>query len=246
MTTSGGSTDSTGRRNTPAEDGATTRDELITSHLGLARFLARRFADRGEPHDELVQVASLALVKAADRFDPTFGVSFSSFATSTIMGELKHHFRDRGWALRTPREIKEHYLEITTTSAELTQQLKRMPTVNEVAAACRLTSDDVLVAMEAGQSYRAASLDAPWTDAESLGDQVLETEDTIEHIEQRSELQRVIGRLGPRDQQLLRLRFVDELSQSEIAEQMEISQMHVSRLLRRALESLRDELANAE
>lgn len=246
MTTGRPSRDPVGRQRAGLSSENETRDALVTSHLGLAHFLARRFSDRGEPHEELVQVASMALVQAADRFNPSFGVGFSTFATSTILGELKHHFRDRGWALRTPRQVQEHYLEVTTAAAELTQRLGRTPTVNELGAACGLSCDDVLIAMEAGQSYRAASLDAPWTDGESLGDQVVGTDDTIDLLDQRSELLAAIERLAPRDRQLIRLRFVDELSQSEIAERMDMSQMHVSRLLRRALETLRAALAEPD
>ncbi|HEV3213270.1 MAG TPA: SigB/SigF/SigG family RNA polymerase sigma factor [Acidimicrobiales bacterium] len=244
MTPSRKSEESAGVRLASSSTTNATRDALITSHLGLAHFLARRFSDRGESHEELVQVASVGLVQAADRFNPSLGVEFSTFATSTILGELKHHFRDRGWALRTPRQIQEHYLEVTAAASELTHELKRTPSVNEVAAACRLTSEDVLVAMEAGQSYRVASLDAPWTESESVGDQVMGTEDAIDVMEQRALLLAALERLGPRDQQLLRLRFVDELSQSEIADRMGMSQMHVSRLLRRALELLRAALAD--
>jgi len=222
-----------------ATDPAVSREALITSHLGLARFLARRYADRGEPYEDLVQVASLALVHAADRFDPSLGFAFSTFATKTVVGELKHHFRDRGWGISTPRQVKEHYLEVSTAVGELLQRYGRSPTVHEIAAACGLTADQVLLAMEAGQGYRLASLDAlvAGPDDERLG-----VDDAAALLGERSDLVAHLQRLSPRDRTLLQLRFVEELSQTEIATRMGISQMHVSRLLRRALQELRDAL----
>lgn len=221
---------------------ARSRDELITSHLGLARFLARRYADRGESYEDLVQVASVALVQAADRFDPTLGFEFSTFATRTILGEIKHHFRDKGWAVSTPRQVKEHSLEVNAAVGELLQRLGRSPTVSEIAEACRLTGDQVLLAIEAGRSYRAISLDAPQSGSDAPVDVPSDVESAVDLLDDRSELLGHLHRLEPRDQAVLRLRFVDELSQSEIAERMGISQMHVSRLLRRALQDLRDAL----
>jgi RNA polymerase sigma-B factor len=229
--------------------GATTsraeRDRLITEHLGLAEYLARRFADRGESSDDLRQAASLALVKAADRFDPTLGFEFSTFATRTIVGELKHHFRDHGWAVRAPRHVQEHYLEATAATNELTQSLGRSPTLREVAVACGRTEEEILIAMEAGQGYRASSLDAPGGTTERALERFGSDEDAA-HLEQRDELEVHLRALSERDRELVRLRFVDELSQSEIAERMGISQMHVSRLLRRAIEALRASYGVAE
>ena len=221
--------------------GATTRaerDRLIKEHLGLAEYLARRFADRGESADDLRQAAALALVKAADRYDPSLGFEFSTFATRTILGELKHHFRDHGWAVRAPRHVQEHYLEATAAAAELTQRLGRSPTLHEVAEACGRTDEEVLIAMEAGQGYRASSLDAPGPGTDRTLERFGSDEDT-EQLVQRSELDAHLRLLPERERELLRLRFVDELSQSEIAERMGMSQMHVSRLLRRAIEALR-------
>jgi RNA polymerase sigma-B factor len=218
------------------------REALITSHLGLARFLATRFADRGEPYEDLVQVASMALVQAADRYDASLGFKFSTFATRTIVGELKHHFRDKGWAVSTPRHVKEHYLEVSTAVGELVQRLGRSPTVGEIAEACRLTSGEVLVAIEAGQSYRVASLETALPGADAVIDVHEQVDDAIVHADERSELLSHLGGLSDRDQTLLRLRFVDELSQTEIAERIGVSQMHVSRLLRQALQTLRDAL----
>jgi RNA polymerase sigma-B factor len=144
-----------------AQQAREIRDERVHSHLGLAHQLARRFSNRGETHDDLVQVASLALVRAAERFDPDRGVMFSTFAAASIIGELKRHFRDRGWAVRAPRRLQEMVLEIGSATDRLGQQLGRAPTVSELAKEIGASTADVLEALEAGQSYRTASLDAP-------------------------------------------------------------------------------------
>src|SRR5579875_1689518 len=148
------------------------RDKLVSSYLGLAEYLARRFADRGEPLDDLVQVASLGLVKAVDRFDPERGVEFSTYATHTIVGELKRHFRDKGWAIRAPRRMQELYLRLGKVVATLGQELGRSPTIAELAREVEVSEEEVLEALEAGQAYRFASLDAPGggdSDGETLG-----------------------------------------------------------------------------
>ena len=224
----------------PDPGSAADRDRLVTEHLGLAEHLARRYANRGEPHDDLVQVASLALVRAADRYDPSLGYEFSTFATRTIVGELKHHFRDRGWSVKAPRQLQELYLEVNTTIGIMTQQLGRSPTVSEVAAACGRRDDEVLAALEAGQGYRAASLDAPSPSGESVLDVHEDVDNEVASVDTRDELVSHLARLPRRERELVRLRFVDELSQTEIAERLGMSQMHVSRLLRRALEALRE------
>ena len=217
---------------------ASARDRLIETHLGLAAYLARRYSDRGEPPEDLRQVASLALVKAARRFDPSVGVEFLTFATRTIVGELKHHFRDHAWAVRAPREVQEHYLEVSAAVGELSQRLGRSPTLREVATACSLREDEVLVAMEAGQGYRTASLDAPESASDAVLDRLADEGDA-EKLEQRAELAMHLRGLPDREREIVRLRFIEELSQSQIAARVGISQMHVSRLLRRALEQLR-------
>src|SRR3982074_1188802 len=148
------------------------RDELVAAHIGLAEYLARRFANRGEALDDLVQVGSLALIKAVDRFDPDRGVEFSTYATHTIVGELKRHFRDKGWAVRAPRRMQELYLPPTPVVATPSQELGRSPTIAELANETQVSEEDVLEALEAGQAYRFASLDAPAPgdeDNESLG-----------------------------------------------------------------------------
>src|SRR5580698_8960709 len=140
---------------------ATTRDQLVELHLGLAEYLARRFDHRGEPLDDLVQVASLALIKAVERFDPDRGLEFSTFAVPTIVGELKRHFRDKSWAVRVPRRLQELHLRLTNAVPDLTHELGRSPTIDELAERLDVGADDVVEAMEAGRAYRSSSLDAP-------------------------------------------------------------------------------------
>lgn len=218
------------------------RDELVESHLGLAHQLARRFVNRGEPYDDLVQVASLALVKSVDRFDPQRGVEFSTFATRTIVGELKRHFRDRGWAIKAPRRVQELYLELGQASETLTHQLGRPPTVAELAEATGTTGEAVLEAMEAGYGYRSASIDAPDRENEAPADRLVTDDARFAGVDNRAVLVPALEKLDPRGRTILRLRFVDGLTQSEIARRVGISQMHVSRLIVTNLGRLREEL----
>jgi RNA polymerase sigma-B factor len=235
------------RREEVKEDFATyasTRDNdvrtrLIEAHLGLAEHLARRFMHRGEAYDDLVQVSSLALVKAVDRFDPERGVEFTTFATRTIIGELKRHFRDRGWAVRAPRRIQELYLHIGQAIATLSQEKGRSPSIKEIAISTGATEDEVIEALEAGQGYRSASLDAPGPDGEALGSRLGVNDAAFSDAEHRAALSPHLARLPERDRQILILRFVEGLTQSEIADRIGISQMHVSRLLSRSLTALR-------
>ena len=215
------------------------RSRLIEAHLGLAEHLARRFAHRGEAYDDLVQVSSLALVKAVDRFDPDRGVEFTTFATRTIIGELKRHFRDRGWAVRAPRRIQELYLHIGQAIATLSQEKGRSPGIKEIAVATGASEDDVIEALEAGQGYRSASLDAPGPDGEALGSRLGMDDAAFSDAEHRAALSPHLAKLPERDRQILILRFVEGLTQSEIADRIGISQMHVSRLLSRSLAALR-------
>jgi RNA polymerase sigma-B factor len=220
-----------------------TRDALIADHLGLAHQLARRYANRGESHDDLVQVASLALVKAADRFDPEREVKFSTFAVQYMVGELKRHFRDRGWAVRAPRRIQELYLELGHHIDRLHQDLGRAPTVPELAVAVGTTEDAVLEALEASQGYRAASLDAPDRTGQSPADALGTDDPEFANADDHSMLSTALRQLSPRDQVIVRLRFVDGLTQSEIAVRLGVSQMQVSRLLASSLRRLRDTFA---
>jgi RNA polymerase sigma-B factor len=215
------------------------RDRLIEAHLGLAEHLARRFAHRGEAYDDLVQVSSLALVKAVDRFDPERGVEFTTFATRTIIGELKRHFRDRGWAVRAPRRIQELYLHIGQAVSTLSQELGRSPGIKEIAKATGATEDDVIEALEAGQGYRSSSLDAPGPDGEALGNRIGIDDNAFSDAEHRATLSPHMAKLPERERLILSLRFVEGLTQSEIADRIGISQMHVSRLLSRSLSALR-------
>ena len=216
------------------------REELITANLGLAHQLARRFLHRGEPLDDLVQVASVALVKSVDRFDPSRGVDFAAFATRTIIGELKRHFRDKGWAVRASRRVQELYLELGHATGALVQQLGRNPTVAELAEATGASEEAVIEAIEAGQGYRAASIDASESEDDPLSARLGEHDGTTT----RSTTEPSSGRHWPpsrtREQSILRMRFVDGLTQSEIAAAVGVSQMHVSRLLSSSLQKLRE------
>lgn len=219
-----------------------TRDELIEAHLGLAEYLARRFSNRGEPLDDLTQVASVGLLKAVDRFDPGRGVEFSTYATHTIVGELKRHFRDKGWAVRAPRRMQELYLRLGRIVSTLSQELGRSPTIPELATAAQVSEEEVLEALEAGQAYRFASLDAP-SPGEDGGDtlsaQLGEEDSGMLDAEHRVALSPLLAQLPMREQVILHLRFFEGLTQSGIAERLGISQMHVSRLLARSLAQLR-------
>jgi len=220
------------------------RSELVEAHLGLARHLAGRFAQRGESYDDLVQVASIALLHAVDRFDPTMGVAFSTFATRTILGELKRHFRDKTWAVRAPRRIQELYVRLGTSVGILAQDLGRSPTIAELAADADTTEEAVLEALEAGQSYRATSLDAPTagSEDETLGDRIGADDDSFAHAERRAQLGPLLDRLPERERLIVSYRFVTGMTQSEIASRLGISQMHVSRLLSRSLARLRSQI----
>lgn len=216
------------------------RTELIQAHLGLAEHLARRFTHRGEPYDDLVQVSSLGLIKAVDRFDPSRGVEFTTFATKTILGELKRHFRDKGWAIRAPRRIQELYLQLGQVVGTLSQELGRSPTIKELMKETGASEDEVIEAMEAGQAYRSASLDSAGPDGETLGARVGVESTEFGDAEWRAMLLPHLESLPQRDRAILKLRFVNGLTQSEIAERVGISQMHVSRLLGRSLLTLRE------
>ncbi len=218
------------------------RDELVAAHLGLAEYLARRFANRGEPLDDLVQVASLGLFKAVGRFDPTREVEFSTYATHTIVGELKRHFRDKGWAIRAPRRMQELYLRLGKVIGSLGQELGRSPTIGELAAEVEVSEEEVLEALEAGAAYRFASLDAPTggdNEGETLASRLGEEDPRLANAERRATLSPLLAQLPPREQTILQLRFFEGLTQSEIAKQLGISQMHVSRLLARSVAQLR-------
>ncbi len=215
------------------------RGELVEAHLGLAHQLARRFTNRGETYDDLVQVASIALIKSVERFDPDLGVEFSTFATRTIVGELKRHFRDKGWAIRAPRRLQELYLELGQVIDTLSQELGRPPTVSEMARVTGASEEAVLEALEAGQSYRASSIDAPDRQEGTVASRLGELDAGFVGAEDRMILALSLADLPERERIILKLRFVDGLTQSQIATEIGISQMHVSRLLTASLAKLR-------
>ncbi len=219
------------------------RDQLIEAHIGLAEYLARRFANRGEPLDDLVQVASLGLVKAVERFDPARGLEFTTFATPTIVGELKRHFRDKGWAVRVPRRVQELHLRITRVIDDLSNELGRSPNLDEIAVRAGTTEDEVIEAIDAGSAYRSTSLDAGRSDDDEspgLLGQLGDLDPELARSELRTTLGPLIAALPEREQLMLYLRFYEGLTQSEIAKRLGISQMHVSRLLARSLQQLRE------
>jgi RNA polymerase sigma-B factor len=223
------------------------RNRLIEAHLGLVDYLARRFAGRGEPLDDLIQVATIGLVKAVDRFDPDRQVEFSTYATPTIVGELKRHFRDKGWAVRVPRRLQELNLRLGAVIGQLSQNLGRSPTVGEIAAAADANEDEVLDALDSAHAYSLVSLDAGASDEGlSYHEQIGEEDDALTALEQRLSVAPLLGNLSPRERRMLHLRFFKGMTQSEIASELGISQMHVSRLLARTLATLREGLEGGE
>ena len=216
------------------------RDELVEAHLGLAHQLARRFTNRGEPYEDLVQVASIALIKSVERFDLDIGVEFSTYATRTMMGELKRYFRDSGWAVRAPRRIQELYLELGQSIETLSQELGRPPKISEMARFTGASEEAVIEALEAGQGYRTSSIDAPDRYESTISSRLGELDSSFVGAENRMVLERTLSRLPDRERTILNLRFVDGLTQSQIASEIGISQMHVSRLLNSSLAKLRE------
>jgi RNA polymerase sigma-B factor len=221
------------------------RDQLVEMHLPLVEYLARRFRNRGEPLDDLVQVATIGLIKSIDRFDLERGVEFSTYATPTIVGEIKRHFRDKGWAIRVPRRLQELKLSLTKATADLSQHNGRAPTVAELARHLELSEDEVLEGLESANAYAAVSLDAPdIADDEStaVSDSLGQMDDALEGVVYRESLKPLLERLPAREKTILMLRFFGNMTQSQIAADLGISQMHVSRLLARTLAQLREDL----
>jgi len=229
----------------PAEDPRhkALRDELVTMNLPLVEHLARRFRERGEAHEDLVQVGTVGLIKAVDRFDSDRGVEFSTYATPTIVGEIKRHFRDKGWAVRVPRRLQELRIAISRASQELSQTSGKSPTVAELATYLEISEDEVLEGLESAQAYATASLDAGTSsdgdDSMSLGDTLGHEDSALEHVDNWETLKPLLMDLSDRERQILELRFGKEWTQSQIADEIGISQMHVSRLLSRTLAQLR-------
>ncbi|WP_420802634.1 RNA polymerase sigma factor SigF [Streptomyces cavernae] len=223
---------------------AELRNRLVRMHLPLVEHLARRFRNRGEPLDDLTQVATIGLIKSVDRFDPERGVEFSTYATPTVVGEIKRHFRDKGWAVRVPRRLQELRLALTTATAELSQQHGRSPTVHELAEKLAISEEEVLEGLESANAYSTLSLDVPDTDDESpaVADTLGAEDEALEGVEYRESLKPLLEDLPPREKRILLLRFFGNMTQSQIAQEVGISQMHVSRLLARTLAQLREKL----
>jgi RNA polymerase sigma-B factor len=220
------------------------RNELVEAHRDLAERVARRYAHRGEPLDDLVQVAMVGLLKSVERFDPARGLAFSSFAVPTIAGEIKRHFRDRTWSIRVPRRTQETRLALGPATERLHQALGRPPTVAELASALDVGTDDIIEALEADTAYRPASISAPQTGGDGAA-RSLESmlgADTMDRVSEDVALKELLRGLPERERRIIELRFFHDLTQSEIAAQLDISQMHVSRLLRRTLLELRAQL----
>jgi RNA polymerase sigma-B factor len=221
------------------------RDELVEMHLPLVEYLARRFRNRGEPLDDLIQVATIGLIKSVDRFDLERGVEFSTYATPTIVGEIKRHFRDKGWAIRVPRRLQELKLSLAKATSELSQKNGRAPTVAELAGHLGMSEEEVLEGLESANAYSAVSLDAPDTgddDSPAVADSLGTTDDSLEGVEYRESLKPLLEKLPAREKKILLLRFFGNMTQSQIAAELGISQMHVSRLLARTLAQLREGL----
>lgn len=229
---------------TEVERGA-ARDDLVLLHLPLVEHCARRFRNRGESYEDLVQVGSIGLIKSIDRFDLERGVEFSTYATPTIIGEIKRHFRDKGWAIRVPRRLQELRLQIAATTAELTQALGRSPMPRELAEAIGCSVEEIVEGLESGNAYATLSLDAG-RDADEGSNAMLDVlgadDEDLGHVELRESIRPLLDQLDARDKRILMLRFFKNLTQSQIAEEIGVSQMHVSRLLTRTLSRLRAQL----
>lgn len=219
------------------------RDALVALHLPLVEHVAGRFRNRGEAHEDLVQVGTIGLLKAVDRFDPGRGVEFSTYAIPTVVGEIKRWFRDKGWSIRVPRRLQELRLSLASATDELGQQLGRSPTVAELAERLQVSQDLVLEGLESSNAYSPLSLDSPDLD-NGVGSTLGEPDDALETVELRESLRPVLGRLPRREQHIVVLRFFRQMTQSQIAAELGMSQMHVSRLLARSLALLRNDLTD--
>jgi RNA polymerase sigma-B factor len=225
------------------------REQLIEQYMSLVRSLARRYSYRGEQLEDLVQIGAIGLIKAIDRFDLERGVELTTYATPNIIGEIKRHFRDKGWSVRVPRGLQELNVQLSRLIEQLTVQFGRSPTIAELSKASGSTEEEVLEALESGRAYSSLSLSTGGGDGEDDLDP-LESIGTEEHQYEVSEDRAVLAPgfrvLDERERKILQLRFFDGLTQSQIAQQVGISQMHVSRLIRRSLEKIRDEIAADE
>ncbi len=220
------------------------REELVLAHSGLAMYMARKFANRGEPLEDIAQVAQVGLLKAVDRFDPTRGVEFSTYAAATIVGEIKRHFRDKFWAVHVPHRLRDLNNTLMRAGDRLAQSLGRSPTVAEIAESTGVAFEDAVEALEVGHAYNVASLDADLGDATddqsgSLLDSLGVEDPELGHLEDQHTVEALLQRLPDREREILRQRYYEGISQAEIAKRLGISQMHVSRIQRDALRRLR-------
>lgn len=227
------------------------REQLVMNHMNLVRFLAKKFANRGEPLDDLIGVGTIGLMHAIDRFDPERGIRFATFATPTIVGEIKRHFRDRGWAIKVPRRLQEVNLAANRATEQLTTKLNRPPTVQEVSDAIGVGLEETLEGMELGHLYELVSLDNELGDDDDesrsrLEDYVGKEDSAFEEFGVRSRLEDAIGRLSSRERKIIILRFFKGWSQTDVARELSISQMHVSRLQHKALARLREMVESEE
>ncbi|WP_055482969.1 SigB/SigF/SigG family RNA polymerase sigma factor [Sphaerimonospora mesophila] len=233
------------REDLPAERRDRIREMVVEMHLPMARDIARRYLHRGEPMEDLLQAAYVGLMKAVNGFDPTLGHGFRGYAMVTMTGEVKRHFRDRTWAVRVPRLYQERRAELNRLVAEMTQELGRFPTVAELAKRMNISEEDMLLTMDASAAYSTLSLDAPIgadDDAAALGDVIPDEDDALDILVDREAVKPLIDLLPEREKNILLLRFYGNLTQAEIAAEFDISQMHVSRILRKTLDLLRAEL----
>ena len=222
------------------------REKLVMSHLNLVRFIANKFKNRGEPIDDLIQVGYLGLLKAIDRFDPSRGLEFTTFATPTIMGEIKRHFRDKGWSVRVPRRLQELSAKVNQATDTLTSQLQRSPTIAEIADYLDATVDEVLEAMESSSAYSSVSLEAPSgaddDDTPSVIDRYATEDSDLAFTDDRIIIDEALASFSPRERDVIEMRFLKGMTQIEIAEKLGISQVQVSRLLRRTLKKIQDKI----
>lgn len=222
------------------------RDRLVTMHLPVAQHIAAKFRGRGEPGDDLEQVATLGLINAVDRYDPERGIAFLAYAVPTMMGEVRRYFRDTAWSIRLPRRLSELHLALGRASRELSQRFGSAPTPSQLAEHLGISVAEVQEGLEAGQSYRAASLDDTGGEesSSSLADRLGGADHDLELVEHRAVLVPALAQLPERERRILIMRFFEHLTQTQIAERVGLSQMHVSRLLARTLEQLRRQLAD--
>ncbi|MBS6401393.1 MAG: SigB/SigF/SigG family RNA polymerase sigma factor [Atopobiaceae bacterium] len=222
------------------------REQLIVSHVNLVRYIAAKFKNRGEPLDDLIQVGTIGLIKAIDRFDPSRGLEFTTYATPTIMGEIKRHFRDKGWTIRVPRRLQELSAKVNTVTDELTAELQRSPSIDEIAARLGTTPDEVLEAMESSSAYSSVPLEGQGgteeDDAPAVIDRYASVDNDLEASDDRMILEDVISEFPEADQQAIRMRYLDGMTQVEIAKKLGISQVQVSRMLRRALRRIQEKI----